>query len=324
MIVVGTESGVQVFEREGSKWNHRSTSLDGIAVYSVAADPGVPGRVYAAARENGLYESDDYGETWTHTAPDLNVWSFGVAPTGTVYAGVSPSAIYQRMPDGAWDLVSSLQDQPAYGSWSFPVAPHVPNIRHITFSANDPHTVYSAVEVGGVIVSGDDGATWANHREGLHLDVHCLVSAPGDEDVLYAATGRGFYRSFNAGAVWESAGTGMRSMYLTPLVAHSKQPHTLVTCATQGRPRYWRERASGAEATIYRSRDGGDRWEAIMNGLPETLAGTIDTFVVDPDEPEALYGATADGKVLVSTSFGDEWQVLAEGLPAAFGLAVVA
>ena len=61
-----------------------------------------------------------------------------------------------------------------------------------------------------------------------------------------------------------------------------------------------------------------------MNGLPETLAGTIDTFVVDPDEPEALYGATADGKVLVSTSFGDEWQVLAEGLPAAFGLAVVA
>ena len=52
------------------------------------------------------------------------------------------------------------------------------------------------------------------------------------------------------------------------------------------------------------------------------MAQAIHAFI--RERLRALYGATADGKVLVSTSFGDEWQVLAEGLPAAFGIAVVA
>ena len=245
-----------------------------------------------------------------------------VAPDGTAYAGSRPSGIHHRKPGQAWAPLDLLEDQPAYATWNFPNPPHLPNIRNFAFSPSDRHTLYAAVEVGGILVSRDDGATWTNHREGFHLDVHALSTAPGDEDVLYAATGRGFYRSFNAGAQWEPACTGLRSLYLPHVVAYTKDAHTLITSATEGRPRYWGRRDTGAEATIYRSRDGGARWEPAMNGLPEMLTGAVFDLAVDPASPDRVYAATGDGQVLASDSFGDDWRVLAEGLPPAYAIAV--
>jgi hypothetical protein len=325
MIVVGTGSGVHRFIRSGGGWRAEGSALDGVEIADIASDPSRSGRLVAAAREQGIFESDNGGATWTQAA-DVDAWSVAVAADGTAYAGTRPTAIHHREPDGVWEPLNLLVDQPAYDSWTFPTAPHLPNIRGLAFSPRDAHTMYAAVEVGGIIASQDDGATWTNHREGIHLDVHSLVAAPGDsgdEDVLYAATGRGFYRSFNAGAMWEPACDGLLSLYLTPIAAHTADPHTLIVSATQGRPRYWRTRDSGAEATIYRSGDGGGRWQPVMNGLPELLTGAVYGFAVDPTEPGALYAAVGDGQVLASGSFGDEWSVLASGLPPAYAIAVV-
>jgi photosystem II stability/assembly factor-like uncharacterized protein len=321
MIVVGTDSGIYRFSLEGGKWSPQGSALDGVSVFGLASDPTKPGHVLAGARETGIFESFDSGETWEQTAFDVDPWSIDVAPDGTAYAGTRPSAVYYRPPGGEWGPLNTLEDQPAYGSWTFPTAPHLPNIRDVGFSPSDPNTLYAAVEVGGLLVSTNGGASWDNFRESVHQDIHSITVAPGEEDVIYAATGRGFYRSFNAGRQWEPACEGLEGIYLVPIVANTEDPHTLMTAATNGRPRYWRTRDSGAEAVIYRSKDGGSRWAPAMNGLPEQLTGAVEGLAVDRANPGAVYAATQDGHVYASGSFGDEWVEVANGLPPAHAVA---
>jgi photosystem II stability/assembly factor-like uncharacterized protein len=323
MIIVGTTSGVYRFSEQGGAWSPQGSALDGAPVFALASDPTIPGRVLAAAREVGVFESLDSGSTWKQTAFDLDPWSIEIAADGTAYAGTRPSAVYYQPPGGEWAPLNSLEEQPSYGSWTFPVAPHLPNIRDLRFSPTDRRTIYAAVEVGGLLVSRDGGSTWENHREGVHLDIHCIATAPGEEDVVYAATGRGFYRSFNAGRQWEAACDGLAGLYLVPMVAHTLAPHTLVTAATNGRPRYWRTRESGAEAVIYRSIDGGSRWTPTMGGLPEQLTGAVAGLAVDQSNPEALYAALEDGHVYASDTFGDDWVEVANGLPPAHAITAV-
>lgn len=323
MILVGTQAGLFRFSNDDGGWRNHGAALEEIGFCDVASDPTRPGHVVAAAREVGIFESDDAGLTWVQTAADLDPWSVDIGSDGTAYAGVRPTAIYHRTVGGEWGPLDLLTDQPAYGTWTFPTPPHLPNIRDIAFSPSDAHSLYAAVEVGGLLVTTDDGATWENHREGVHLDIHSVVTAPGDEDVIYAATGRGFYRSFNAGRQWEASCSGLASLYLVPIVANVSEPHTLVTSATQGRPRYWRTRESGAESVIYRSRDGGSQWHPVMHGLPEQLTGAVTGLAVDRTNPDALFAVVADGQVLGSDSFGDDWFLVANGLPPANAVAVV-
>ncbi len=323
MIIVGTDSGVYGFTQDKGTWRRTSTELEGVAVCDLAVDPSAPDRVVAAARETGVFETNDRGATWAQVADDFDPWSIDVSSDGTAIAGARPSSVYRQPRGGSWGPLNLLTEQPAYGTWTFPVPPHLPNIRDIAFSPTDAHTIYAAVEVGGLLVSTDDGATWENFREGVHLDIHSIIAAEGDADVIYAATGRGFFRSFNAGRQWESACNGLAGLYLTPLVAHPADGHTLITSATNGRPRYWRERSSGAEAVIYRSQDGGSNWQAVMNGLPEQLVGAVTGFGVDPSQTDVLYAAAEDGQVFASNSFGDEWQIVASDMPPARAIAVL-
>jgi photosystem II stability/assembly factor-like uncharacterized protein len=315
MIVVGTDSGIYRFSQEGGAWLPQGSALEGISVFALASDPTTPGRVVAGARQVGIFESFDSGATWEQTAFDLDPWSVDVAADGTAYAGTRPSAVYHRPPGGEWGPLNTLEDQPAYGSWTFPTAPHLPNIRDLAFSPRDDRTMYAAVEVGGLLVSTNGGVTWDNFREGVHQDIHSITVAPGEEDVIYAATGRGFYRSFNGGRQWEPAGEGLSGLYLVPIVANTADPHTLVTASTNGRPRYWRTRDSGAESVILRSTDGGSRWAPAMGGLPEQLVGAVEGLAVDRANSDALYAASQDGHVYASDSFGDEWVEVASGLP---------
>ena len=323
MILVGTDSGVYRFSEHRKAWSPQGSALENTTVCALSSDPTVPGRILAAAREVGIFESLDSGSTWKQVAFDIDPWSIEVSSDGTAYAGTRPTAVYYQPPGSEWTPLNLLQEQPAYGSWTFPVAPHLPNIRDLRFSPSDDRTIYAAVEVGGLLVSTDRGATWVNYREGVHLDIHCIAIATGEQDVIYAATGRGFYRSFDAGKHWEAACDGLNGLYVVPVVAHTLVPHTLVTSATNGRPRYWRTRESGAEAVIYRSTDGGSRWIPTMGGLPEQLTAAVAGLAVNPANPDALYAALEDGHVYASNSFGDNWVEVASGLPQAHAVTAI-
>jgi hypothetical protein len=66
---------------------------------------------------------------------------------------------------------------------------------------------------------------------------------------------------------------------------------------------------------VYRTFDGGDKWEALTNGLPqENSFETVlrDAFTADRN---TLVFGTRSGKVFGSPNAGDSWQELFSGLP---------
>ena len=326
MLAVGTDDGIRVFARDSGSWLPGPAGLDGVPVRQIAVERGRPAHLLAASR-SGVYESDDGAASWRVALDGVDARSVVFGSGGTAYVGTYPAGVLRRAPEGAFEVLDALRELPTYGGWTFPVAPHLPNVRGIAVSPRRAGAVYAAVEVGGVMGSADSGDSWAELREGLQPDVHSVACVEGSDrldaakrDRLYAATGVGFYRSHDAGASWEAACEGLEELYSVPLAVHPGEPGTVFTSAARSRPRTWRTRPEGADAKIYRSTDGADTWEAVMDGLPDTLVAAVDALAVDGEG--TAYAGLSDGRVLVGPSLAESWSVLAEGLGRVTALAV--
>jgi photosystem II stability/assembly factor-like uncharacterized protein len=156
--------GGAIWRRDAGGWrlvNDRAMEDD---VWSFAADPRLPGRLYLGVSPALVYRSDDEGETWT--------------------------------------ACESLKRMPGYESWTFPPPPHIPHVRSIAVDPAVPGGVYIGVEEGGVYRSRDGGETWEGLNEGLYWDVHTVVPQESGAD-LYATTGAGFHFSADSGAHWQ-------------------------------------------------------------------------------------------------------------------------
>lgn len=310
MLLVGTGSGMYRLSRAGEAM---AFGLEGESVGAVGV---VDNRVFAGVRGKGLLRSDDAGHTWATVLGGVDVRSVATRSDGAVYVGASPVAVYRSTDGGAsFEELPHVRALPSYPGWNFPNPPHQGNVRGLALGRA---AAYAAVEVGGVIASQDDGDTWSERREGLHPDVHTVVCASGGgADLLYAATGQGFFRSRDAGGSWEAADNGLRTLYLAPVAVHPQRPELAFTSGTEGRPRYWRGREGGARATIYRTTDGACSWEVVEDGMP----GAVEVLAVDPEQPDTVYAGMGDGGVLMSEAQGASWRVLAQGLPPVHRLA---
>ncbi len=307
MLAVGTSNGFAALEKTADSWEVVRRALDGSRVEAV----GRAGGGILAATEQGVYESSDDGATWKATLDGVDVRSLAVAIDGTVFAGADNAVLYRRRPaDEQFTEVLSFKDLPTYWSWTFPVSPHLPNVRAITVSRTDAKRVYVGVEVGGVMVSEDGGETWSEARENMHPDVHGLAAAPGEQDHIFAVTGVGFFRTSDGAQSWQSRCDGFDHLYTIAIANDPTEPERLFASATAGRPRNWRTRPEGAIAKVYRSDNGGGDWAPLMS---EGLVEAIDALAVD--EEGKVFAGTHGGQVLMRASNGDEWSVAAEGLP---------
>ena len=68
---------------------------------------------------------------------------------------------------------------------------------------------------------------------------------------------------------------------------------------------------------VYRTRDGGGRWEALSNGLPDGAFVTVLRGAMSTDEldPGGVYFGTSSGAVYASPDLGGHWSEIARGLP---------
>lgn len=78
-------------ENAGASWSKVDAfpgkPKEGVGITSIAFDVSKPGRVYAAAFGDGVYRSDDYGETWKGTAGSpAEVLRLAATPEGVVFA----------------------------------------------------------------------------------------------------------------------------------------------------------------------------------------------------------------------------------------------
>ena len=199
-----------------------------------------------------------------------------------------------------------------------------------------PHTFYMGSTGGGVWKTTDYGSTWHNISD-AHFDATAAIGAirvaPSNPDILWVGTGsdgirsnvitgRGVYKSTDAGQTWSHV--GLRDVgQIGRMVVHPDDPDR-VWVAAIGSPF-----GKGPERGVYRTEDGGQSWEKVL-----FIADSVGVYGLEraPDDPETLYAsawraerkpwtiisgmeASAGGGVYRSTDGGDSWERINEGLP---------
>jgi hypothetical protein len=76
---------------------------------------------------------------------------------------------------------------------------------------------------------------------------------------------------------------------------------------------------------VYRSRKGGEEWEPLTKGLPQSncyVNVLRDAMAVDSLDKCGIYFGTTGGQVYASADSGDSWKPIIEHLPAVLSVEV--
>ncbi|HLG72290.1 MAG TPA: hypothetical protein VK009_17875 [Chloroflexota bacterium] len=323
---VATEIGLEVLAEDGGEWRTERSTLQGKTVDAIVAADEL-GLVYAGVGHDGVYRTADAGQTWERTL-EADVRSMVVDPDdpSTVYAGTEPVHLWRSRDAGrTWAELEGLQRVPeaVRERWWFPVYPHEPHVLSICVSPHDSRQIYVGLEHGGILRSDDDGATWKDVSAGIeYLDIHMVAADPKRQNLVYAATARGFYRSEDYGRDWLQYDAGFARDYMHDFIVLPGERSRLFMTTANGVPPNWL-RDSRAESAIYRSDDEGLTWHQLGGGLPARMPLMVWNLVGDPLDEARLYAGAGEyvpnlpkgdpgrGELWASTDHGDTWTRLA-------------
>lgn len=217
-LVIGTTGGVAFLRGGPSAWESLFGSLEGEDVSVLRHHPGKAGTIFAGTYGNGLFRSDDGGKSWVRRdagQPHLRTVAFDPEDPETVYAGTEPAELYRSRDGGeTWSSVG-LQGLPEAPSWSLPYSPRAGALRALLVPAGRTGLIYAGVEQGGLVKSEDGGRSWTVTENGVHKDIHSLFLDEENPEILYAATGGGFFRTRDGGTKLGQAPRRLHSRYLS-------------------------------------------------------------------------------------------------------------
>jgi hypothetical protein len=300
-LIVAMENELRIADVPDRSDSNARAELSGTEPQCLAADPNHPTRLYCGTFGQGLWRSDDAGDSWQRvgTLGARQVTSLAVSAHdvegrfGTVFAGTEPSAIF-RSNDGAatWHHCQGLDSLPSASTWSFPPRPET---HHVRWIAPDPAVrgrLFIAIEAGALIHSLDGGASWHDRVPGGPYDTHTLVSTTHHSDSLYVAAGDGYFESHNAGTTWCKPEVGLEYRYLWSVAVDPRDARVVIVSAA---PDPWAAHgARRAESYLYRRANGGN-WTIVRQGLPPPRGTTVSTVIADPERAGTFYLANNRG-----------------------------
>jgi photosystem II stability/assembly factor-like uncharacterized protein len=341
-----TGNGIYRSTTGGDSWTKLAGGLptSSLGRISVAVAPSQPTRLYAlichssdtaggGASTIGAYRSDNSGASWVQIA-----YMPGIQATYGWYLsiiGIDPadSAIFFM---GGVDLVRYDHD----AIWYYVTPPHV-DMHAITWDAAGRIVVG---DDGGVHRSEDGGWNWTSLNTGLgliqgyagyspHPDEYYMFIGSQDngtlrhnsDDTWYSILGGdggwtqvdlfnpavvfaefqgsgNLYRSNNLGVNFVYSGSGISSADRNCFM-----PPYLINPNDSARMLYGTHR-------IYQSTNHGSSWTVISSDLTGGGNAAIRSLVMAPSNPNTVYAATNDGRVLVSTNGGYNWTIIRQNV----------
>ncbi len=340
------------------RWQISGPYNPGTDIFHLIYDPRTGGRIYSASNSMWfgpqVEYSDDLGGTWEqsreqprfadkpeyaeHDGPTVaNIWHIepgrSIEPD-TLYAGVQPAAIFKSTDGGAtWHEVAGLGKHPTRSEW-------MPGfgglcLHSIALDRDNPERMWVGISAAGVFRTDDSGENWRPANKGVRADFnpgdplpewgqcpHKLLPQPATPGLLYQQNHCGVYRTVNYGEEWTDITEGLPSRFGFVLGLHPRDPQTLFVLPEDealgtdvgGGIRY----ASGARFRVFRSRTGGDEWEALTNGLPQEhayLHVLREGLSTDTLDPVGVYVGTVNGQIFYSRDEGEHWELMVENLP---------
>jgi hypothetical protein len=362
-VLVGTRKGAFVLSSDGRRehWDVSGPHFAGWEIYHVKGSPAEPDRLFAS-QSNGWFgqviqRSDDGGATWepvgskfsyegepgTHQWYDgtPHPWEFArvwhLEPSlddpDTVYAGVEDAGLFRSADGGqSWQELPALRCHPSAPSWQ-PGAGGM-CLHTIILDPHAPGRMFAAISAAGAFRSDDAGETWRPVNRGLRSEgipdadaevghcVHRLAMHPARPDVLYMQKHWDVMRSDDSGESWHEISGNLPTDFGFPIDVHAHDPDTVYVVPIKSDSEHF---PPDGKLRVYRSRTGGDDWEALTRGLPQEncyVNVLRDAMAVDSLDSCGVYFGTTGGQVYASADAGDTWAPIVRDLPAVLSVEV--
>ena len=362
-VLVGTRKGAFVITSDGARrdWSVEGPFFGGWEVYHVAGSPVDPERLYASQSTGWfgqlIQRSDDGGRTWNPVGNDFTydgdpgthqwydgtlrpweftrVWHLEPSPLEreVVYAGVQDAAIF-RSDDagGSWSELTGLRQHGTGPDW----APGAGGmcLHTIVIDRGDPSRMFGAISAAGVFRTLDAGKSWEPINRGLRSEhipdedaevghcVHRIAMHPSRPNTLFMQKHWDVMRSDDGGDSWHEVSGNLPTDFGFPIAINSNEPDTVyVVPITSDSEHYPPE----GKLRVYRSRVGGNEWEPLTKGLPQTNCYVNilrDAMAVDELDSCGVYFGTTGGQVYASADSGDSWEAIVRDLPAVLSVEV--
>jgi len=311
---ISTYSGWYRFEHRGGDWVETDKALTFWKLMSLQIDPDDPRHVCVATEHSGLFVTTDGGAKWQRAKPNVPRLTTNalLALPGVMLAGTWPAALYQRTSGGAWRELEGVRLGATGGG--FPPSPELEaRVRFLAADHETPRRLFAAIEVGGILVSDDNGEHWRQVTAGLDdPDPHQIVASRKHKGVVVAVCGEGVYRSVDRGEHWQkNTPAGPRDFGSS--VAEDRNG-AIYSAIALGRPNTWL-REERADAAVFMSVDGGERWDMIVGGVRGGIMAMCPAIGGD-----GVFASTAEGEVLQLGSSGA--RRIIRGLPSITALAL--
>lgn len=355
-VLVGTRKGAFILESDANRetWTTTGPHFGGWEIYHINGSPADPNRLYASQSSSWfgqmIQRSDDGGQTWepvdnrfvyagvpgTHQWYDgtPHPWEFkrvwhlepSLDDPDTVYAGVEDAAIFKTTDGGkSWNELAGLREHGSGPRWQ-PGAGGM-CLHTIVIDPTNPQRIFIAISAAGAFRTDDGGATWTPINQGLKSEyipdpnadvghcVHRIALHPSRPDTLFMQKHWDVMRSDNAGDSWHEVSGNLPTDFGFPIQVHAHEPETIYVVPIKSDSLHY---PPDGKLRVYRSRTGGNEWEALTNGLPQQdcyVNILRDAMAVDKLDQCGVYFGTTGGQVYASADSGDNWTAIASNLP---------
>jgi photosystem II stability/assembly factor-like uncharacterized protein len=329
-IIQRSDDGGKTWHQPGTAPGEPTTTPDGMPmgesnkfVYDTSSETGKP--LTTHQWYDGTQHPWEFKRVW-HLEPSLT-------DPDLVYAGIEDAAMFRTTDAGkTWHELAGLRGHGTGPQWQ-PGAGGM-CLHTILIDPSDHSRLYAAISAAGAFRSDDSGRTWKPINRGLHSRyipnptaevghcVHRIALNRSRPQVLYMQKHWDVMRSDDAGETWREISGNLPTDFGFVIDVHAHEPETIFVVPIKSDSEHF---PLEGKLRVYRSRTGGNEWEALTKGLPQRdcyVNVLRDAMAVDGLEPCGVYFGTTGGQVYASADGGDSWSAAVRDLPAVLSVEV--
>jgi hypothetical protein len=329
-IIQRSDDGGKTWFQPGLKPGESATTPEGMPksesnkfVYDASPETGKP--LTTHQWYDGTQHPWEFKRVW-HLEPSLT-------DPDTVYAGVEDAALFRTTDGGkSWHELAGLRGHGTGPQW-MPGAGGL-GLHTILLDQKNPNRMFVAISSAGAFRTDDAGKTWKPINRGLNSSyipdptaeighcVHRIAMHRSKPDVLFMQKHWDVMRTDNAGDLWREISGNLPTDFGFVIDVHAHEPETVYVVPIKSDSEHY---PPDGKLRVFRSRKGGNEWEALTKGLPQRdcyVDVLRDAMAVDSLDKCGVYFGTTGGQVYASADSGDSWAPIVRDLPAVLSVEV--